>query len=180
MRFSKLTVVCARLRRGSADQFLEILPPAHPQYVYIAKSQRPSPTKSPVSFLDLGRLIPIEFGEMVRKCTFMVLAVAAILLLQFADCMSAMTVDQESMQCCGSMPCEPSNQHHDCCKSMVSSHSRSVLPATHSSLHAPVMFVADVLPSPLIPQPSEAARTVLAAPQHSPPELYTLHSSFLI
>jgi len=117
---------------------------------------------------------------MVRKSTFVVLAAAAILLLQFADCLSAMTQDQESMQCCGSMPCDRSNQSHDCCKSMVSSQSPSVLPAAHVSLHAPVLFVADALPSPLVPQLSEAARTDVAVPQHSPPELYTLYSSFLI
>src|SRR5215470_7798908 len=117
---------------------------------------------------------------MVRKTTFIVLAVVAILFLQFADCMSAMTQDQQSMQCCGSMPCDPSNQSHECCKSMVSSQSPSVLPATHVSLHAPVMFVADVLPSPLVPEFSEAKIADLPAPQHSPPELYTLHSSFLI
>src|SRR5215469_8453458 len=117
---------------------------------------------------------------MVRKVTFGFFAVMAVLLLPFADCMFAMTQDQESMQCCGSMPCDPSNQSHDCCKSMVSSQSPSVLPAVHVSLHAPVLFVADVLPSPLVPQFSEATRADLPAPQHSPPELYTLHSSFLI
>src|SRR5215469_11988516 len=117
---------------------------------------------------------------MVRKTTFVVLAVAAILLLQFADCMSAMTLDQQSMQCCGSMPCDPSNQSHDCCKSMVSSQSPSVLPAAHISLHPPVMFVAGVLPSSLVSQLFEATRADFAAPQHSPPELYTLNSSLLI
>ena len=117
---------------------------------------------------------------MTQRTTFVMLAVVAVLFLPFADCMSAMTLDQQSMQCCGSMPCEPSNQHHDCCKSMVSSQSPSVLPAAHISLHPPVMFVADVSRSPLAPQLFEATRTDLAAPQHSPPELYTLHSSFLI
>jgi hypothetical protein len=91
-----------------------------------------------------------------------------------------MTMDQQSMQCCGSMPCDPSNQSHDCCKSMVSSQSPSALPAAQISLLAPVMFVADVLPSPFISQFSVTARADFAAPQHSPPELYTLHSSFLI
>ena len=117
---------------------------------------------------------------MVRRTTFLVLGVVAVVILQFADCMSAMTFDQQTMQCCGSMPCEPSNQHHDCCKSMVSSQSPSVLPATHISLHPPVMFVADVLPSPVVLQLLESTCADLAAPQHSPPELYTLHSSFLI
>ncbi len=124
--------------------------------------------------------MPIEFEEMVRKTTFVVLAVVAVLLLQFADCMSAVTPDEQSMQCCGSMPCDPSNQSHDCCKSMVSPQSPSALPAAHVSLHAPVLFVADVLPLSRPPQLSGATSTDLAALQHSPPELYTLHSSFLI
>jgi hypothetical protein len=117
---------------------------------------------------------------MVRRTAFLVLAVVATLLLQFADCMSAMTQDQQSMQCCGSMPCDRSNQSHDCCKSMASSQSPSVLPAAHVTLHPPVMDVADILPSPQVLELSEASRTAFAAPLHSPPELYTLHSSLLI
>ena len=117
---------------------------------------------------------------MVRKTTLFILAIAAVLLLQFADCMSAMTHDQQSMQCCGSMPCDPSNQNHDCCKGMVSSQSPSVLPVTHATLHAPVMVDTGALPLPLVEQLSELSRLDSTAPQHSPPELYTLHSSFLI
>ena len=117
---------------------------------------------------------------MLRKNTFVMLAVVAILLLQFADCMSAMTMDQQSMQCCGSMPCDPSNQSHDCCKSMASSQSPSLLPVAHVTLHPPVMDVADALPTPQVLELSEALRTEFAAPRHSPPELYTLHSSLLI
>ena len=116
----------------------------------------------------------------MRKRLFVVLAVVALLGLQFADCLSARTQDQQSMQCCGSMPCDPSNQSHDCCKSMASSQSPSVLPAAHVTLHPPVMNVADILPSPQVLELSEASRTAFAAPQHSPPELYTLHSSLLI
>jgi hypothetical protein len=74
---------------------------------------------------------------MMGKRLFVVLAAVALLGLQFADCMSAMTQDQQSMQCCGSMPCDPSNQSHDCCKSMVSSQSPSVLPVAHVTLHPP-------------------------------------------
>jgi hypothetical protein len=117
---------------------------------------------------------------MRSRTIFVILAVLAMLLLQLGDCMSAMAQDPQSMQCCGSMPCDPSNQSHDCCTSMVSSQSPSVLPASHVSLQAPVLFVADVLPSPVVQQLSEATRADLAVAQHSPPELYTLHSSFLI
>ncbi len=117
---------------------------------------------------------------MMGKRLLVLLAGVALLGLQFADCLSAMTPDQQSMQCCGSMPCDPSNQSHDCCKGMVSSESPSVLPVAHVTLHAPLMVVSDIIPSPqVIPYP-EASRLEFEAPQHSPPELYTLHASLLI
>jgi hypothetical protein len=114
------------------------------------------------------------------KRLLIVVAIAGLLGLQFADCLSAMTQDPQSMQCCGSMPCDPSNQSHDCCKAMVSSQSPSVLPAAHVALHPPAIVVADILPLPQVIDFSEVSRADFQAPQHSPPELYTLHSSFLI
>jgi hypothetical protein len=117
---------------------------------------------------------------MMGKRLFVVLAVVALLGLQFADCMSAMTQDQQSMKCCGSMPCDPSNQSHDCCRGMVSAQSPNVLPVSHVTFHAPVMVVSDILASPEAMTYPEASRVDFEAPQHSPPELYTLHSSLLI
>jgi hypothetical protein len=116
----------------------------------------------------------------MRNKLFIVVALVAFLGLQFADCMSAATQDQQSMKCCGSMPCDPSNQSHDCCKGMVSSQSPSVLPVAHVTLHAPVLVVTDVLASPQATPYAEVSRLDFEAPQHSPPELYTLHSSLLI
>ena len=116
----------------------------------------------------------------MRKTLLITVAMVAVLGLQFADCMSAMTMDEQSMQCCSSMPCDPSNQSHDCCKSMASSQSPSLLPVAHVSLDPPIMNVADFSLTLQILQISEAPRTEFAAPQHSPPELYTLHSSLLI
>ena len=116
----------------------------------------------------------------MSKKLLIFVALVALLGLQFADCMSAATQDQQSMKCCGSMPCDPSNQSHDCCKGMVSSQSPSVLPVAHVTLHAPVMVVTDVLASPQATPDAEVSRLDFEAPQHSPPELYTLHSSLLI
>src|SRR5215831_4412450 len=116
----------------------------------------------------------------MRKKLLIVLAIAGLLGLQFVDCMSAMTLDQQSMQCCGSMPCDPSNQTHDCCKGMVSAQSPNVLPVARVTLHAPLMVVATAVAS-LQPTPyAHISRIEFAVPQHSPPELYTLHSSLLI
>ena len=116
----------------------------------------------------------------MSKRILIVLALVALLGLQFADCASAMTQDQQSMECCGSMPCDPSNQSHDCCKGMVSSQSPSVLPVAHVTLHAPAMVVTDVLASLQATPYAEVSPLDFDAPQHSPPELYTLHSSLLI
>src|SRR5258707_4482013 len=116
----------------------------------------------------------------MRKRLIIVVAMVALLGLQFADCMSAMTQDQQSMKCCGSMPCDPSNQSHDCCKGMVSSQSPNVLPVAHVTLYALVLVVTDILASPQAMPYPEASRLAFEAPQHSPPELYTLYASLLI
>src|SRR5262249_26030844 len=70
---------------------------------------------------------------------------------QFADCMSAVTPDQQSMQCCGSMPCHQGNQHA-CCRS--AQHASAVLPAAPLSSHlakqaafAPNLAIAPALPN---------------------------------
>jgi hypothetical protein len=117
---------------------------------------------------------------MMGKRLFVLLAMIALLGLQFADCMSAMTQDQQSMKCCGSMPCDLSNQSHDCCKGMVSAQSPIVLPVSHVTFHAPVMVVSDILAWRQAMPYSESSRLDFEAPQHSPPELYTLHASLLI
>jgi hypothetical protein len=116
----------------------------------------------------------------MSKKLLIFVALVSLLGLQFVDCMSAMTQDQESMQCCGSMPCDPSNQSHDCCKGMVSSQSPSVLPVAHVTLYAPVMVVTDILVSPQVAPYPAVSRLDFEAPQHSPPELYALYSSLLI
>lgn len=117
---------------------------------------------------------------MARKVTFLLLSVAAVLFLQFADCVSAMAQDEQSMQCCGSMPCDPSNSSHDCCKAMLSSQSPSALPAAHVALHAPAMLVVYTLPLPAFQGLPEVSRAAFAAPRLLPPELYVLHSALLI
>jgi len=117
---------------------------------------------------------------MIRRVTFLILALTALFVWQFADCFSPMSADQQTMQCCGSMPCNPTNQSHDCCKAMVSSQSPSVLPVEHSILSVPVAAVVDYLSAPEINAFAGVSLSRFEAPQHSPPELYTLHSSLLI
>ena len=117
---------------------------------------------------------------MIRRVTFFVLALTALFALQFADCLTPMSADQQTMQCCGSMPCNPGNQSHDCCKTMVSSPSPSVLPVEHAASNVPVAAVVDNLSAPEVVVIAEFSPSRFETPQHSPPELYTLHSSLLI
>jgi hypothetical protein len=63
---------------------------------------------------------------------------------------------------------------------MVSSQSPSVLPVAHATLHVRVIVVTNVLASPQATLYREVSRLDFEAAQHSPPELYTLHSSLLI
>jgi hypothetical protein len=116
---------------------------------------------------------------MIRRLTFLALALTALFVLQFADCLSPMSADQQMMQCCGSMPCNQANQAHDCCKTMVSSQSPSVRPAQQTALNIPAADVLARLSAPEIVV-IEFSPSRFEAPQHSPPDLYTLHSSFLI
>jgi hypothetical protein len=109
------------------------------------------------------------------------LATGALLLLGFSDCMSALTLDHQSMQCCGSMPCTPANHNHDCCKNMTPG-TPNMLPPGHVSLHPPI--VASVEYSPMLAMVWNTRAPVPLAfvetQQHSPPNLYTLHASLLI
>lgn len=118
---------------------------------------------------------------MVRRVLFVAFVMVAFLGLQFADCLSAMSMDEQSMQCCGSMPCHPANQSHDCCKKMTSEGAPSALPTGHSDFSISIVAVVERVPSLLEPvAPPDNSYSVTSAPQHSPPDLYTLHSSFLI
>ncbi len=117
---------------------------------------------------------------MIAKRLFLVLAAGAVLLLQFVDCMSALTPDEQTMQCCSTMACTPANMSHACCETMASRQTPSVLPTVRVSLGAPLLAVIEHPPAleiarfaPVSPHPAQAQ-------QHASPELYTLYASLLI
>jgi len=114
------------------------------------------------------------------KKLLLMLVAGALLLLQFSDCMAAMASDQQNMHCCGSMPCTPANQSHDCCKTMVSVHTPNVLPTARVSLNAPAVVAVEHTTTLEIVRSATASPLAFAVQQHSPPELYTLHASLLI
>ena len=121
----------------------------------------------------------LRVDAMVRRL-FFVAAMLAFASLQVGECMTAMNMDRASMQCCHSMPCRPANHSQGCCKNMVSPQVRAMLPGRHASLHSPAGMAIKYPPiAENLAYAPELSRTV-PAPQHSPPELYALHSSLLI
>jgi len=117
---------------------------------------------------------------MTVKKLFFVLAAGSLFLLQFTDCMAVMTPSQKSMKCCRSMQCTRANQNHDCCKGMVSEQSPNMLPATHVSLNPPAVGRIESLVSFKTTGMASLPLDAIEAPQHAPPDLYTLHASLLI
>jgi hypothetical protein len=115
---------------------------------------------------------------MFRKITSFIVALSVMLLMQFADC-QAMSLDQQSMQCCKHMPCNPANKAHDCCKKMVTTQTASVLPIPHVPL-IPVAVLAGPLPVTEIVRAPEIFWPRIDAPQHGPPDLYIVYASLLI
>jgi len=117
---------------------------------------------------------------MMGKGLFFVLAAGAILLLQFAECITGATPSRQTMQCCRSMPCTPANKSHDCCKTMISAHTPSMVPMARVSLEAPTVTVVEYPATHEIARFTPLHHLAVEAQQHSPPELYTLNVSLLI
>lgn len=111
------------------------------------------------------------------KRLFFATVVLAFSFSQMGDCLAAITLDQGT-QCCYSMPGAPASHTRPCCKNTVSAQNPG-LPTAHVALPHPTVAT---LAYPLLtvvmghsPKPS-----LDVAAQHSPPNLYTLHSSLLI
>jgi hypothetical protein len=132
-----------------------------------------------------GRSLTSEFDapnliRMTGKKLLLLLMVGAALLLQFADCMAAVSQDQQAMQCCGTSACTPANQSHGCCKTMNSTETPRMLVKARASLDAPAVAVVEHASA------LETATAALLTPPasepqgYSPPDLYTLFSSLLI
>ena len=117
--------------------------------------------------------------ELFRKITTVVVAASFILLSQLADCM-VMSTDQQTMECCRTMPCSPANHQHDCCKKMVSAQTLGVLPMPHVPVIAPLAITVKPLPIAEASRLKEIFWPGIDPPQHSPPDLYTLYASLLI
>jgi hypothetical protein len=63
---------------------------------------------------------------------------------------------------------------------MTSQQQPNMLPVAHASFHAPPIVASDYTRTLDLAQLAPVPLVTVEAPQHSPPELYTLHASLLI
>ena len=118
--------------------------------------------------------------EVNGKNMLVALAVGVLLLLGFSDCMSAMPLDEQSMHCCGSMPCTPANHSHGCCKHMTSPETPNILRASHASVHPPAITTIEYPRILTVVWQTSTSQEMIETQYNSPPDLYTLHGSLLI
>lgn len=114
------------------------------------------------------------------KTLFLILAASALLLMQVGVCMSAPLVEQADMQCCHSMPCAPGHGTQNSCKKIASAGAPSMTFAKQASLHGPAIATVEYPTTAEFLRQNLERHSSVTAQQHSPPDLYTLHSSLLI
>ena len=118
--------------------------------------------------------------ESMGKTLFLILAASALVLMQVGACMSAPLVEQADMQCCHSMPCAPGHSTQSSCKKMVSARAPNMTFAKQVSLHDPAVATVEYPTTAEFLGQNLERHSSVTAQQHSPPDLYTLHSSLLI
>jgi hypothetical protein len=111
---------------------------------------------------------------------FLVLAAGAVLLLLFADCMPVGTIGEQASQCCASTHCSPATKMESCCKTPLTAHAPSVMVKARVSMAAPIPNITGRVSSLQIARHKAERPVVADIPMFSPPDLYTLHASFLI
>ncbi len=111
----------------------------------------------------------------------LLLIVGAILLFSSLDCLTPGMMDEQAMECCGSMSCTLANQSYDCCKTLVASQMVYVQPPVSLWVHSLSLVTTASAPAlDTVSLPQAFARPA-EAKEHAPPrELYTLYLSLLI
>ena len=118
--------------------------------------------------------------KMIGKKLFLFLMVASVLFLQAADCLAAVSQDQQAMQCCGTSQCTPANQSNGCCKTMASTEIPRMLVKARVSLKVPVVAIAERAPVLETAKFTPSIWLSIEPQRYFSPELYTLYSSLLI
>jgi hypothetical protein len=117
---------------------------------------------------------------MRRKGIFIGLAAGVVLFLQFSDCMALAAQQPKMMECCVQMKCPVAHMKADCCKAVVSAATPAALITGKAFVHAPALAAVLIALTPIPTQHRSVLPVVVLAQRRPPPDLYTLHHSFLI
>jgi hypothetical protein len=109
-----------------------------------------------------------------------VLVVAALLLLAISGCLISATSNAQAVQCCAQLTCAPGQQTEQCFASTAPGDGLQTAPEVRISLAAPSVTADLRPPAEELTVAAFGSTGVTDAPQHSPPELYTLHLALLI
>jgi hypothetical protein len=106
--------------------------------------------------------------------------VVSLLLPATVVCLLPNMAQAQTMECCGQLGCPLGHRSKICQSTTAPTGSWQALPQLHDSLDAPSWAPDAAVPS----TPHSAAAFIWAdaapAPEHSPPDLYTLHLALLI
>jgi len=112
-----------------------------------------------------------------------ILAVAiagGLLLPGVADCLISATQDAQAMRCCAQLSCVPGRQKTACFATTAWSGGSQSAPEVRTTIAAPWVAADFNTPAEALMVVAFSSNGVADAPQHSPPELYTLHLALLI
>ncbi len=116
---------------------------------------------------------------MLRGSTIAALIAISFFSLQALDCAAALSAEPATMACCRSMPCNSAQNLPACCQKSETPRAPMNRPPQRASLAGPSLNARAVTPASAVALLESFPRD-REATQHSPPPLYTLHSSLLI
>ena len=117
---------------------------------------------------------------MLRRNTLVVALAAALLLPAIADCLIQAAQDAHAMHCCTHLSCAPGNLEQACYPTTAPAGGSQSAPEVRTSLVAPSVSADLDAPAEALTVVAFGSADAADAPQHSPPELYTLHLALLI
>lgn len=117
---------------------------------------------------------------MFTRRIFVVAIAGALLLPAISDCLTLAAADAHTMQCCAQSSCAPGHQKQTCFSTTAPLQGSRTAPEARTSLTAPSLTADLHAPAENQIVAAFSAAGVAEAPQHSPPELYTLHLALLI
>jgi len=104
----------------------------------------------------------------------------ALVFPAFADCLTPAAQDAQAMRCCAQLFCAPNNQRQACYSTTAPAGGSQSAPEARTSLVGPSVTADVYRPAEKLILAAFALTGVADAPQHSPPDLYTLNLALLI